>query len=74
MLAAIKEEIKGWISAYGTQMVPGSAVDSSKPLKHVTISDVANSAVGQNATDSMAETAFKYLMDKFLQMVTKSGG
>ena len=53
MVAEMKEELKGWISAYGTQMVPGSAVGSAKRLKPVTISAVANSAVDQNATDDM---------------------
>ena len=30
MVAVIKEELKGCISAYGTQMVPGSTVGSAK--------------------------------------------
>ena len=74
MMAEMKEELKGWISAYGTQMVPGSAVGSAKRLKPVTISAVANSAVDHNATDDMEETADKSLTDKFLHMGTKSGG
>ena len=55
-------------------MVPGSAVGSAKRLKPVTISAVANYVVDQSSTDAMAETSSKYLMDKFLQMGTKSGG
>ena len=55
-------------------MVPGSAVGSSKRLKPLTILAVANYAVDPNATDAMSETAAKSLMDKFLYMVTKSGG
>ena len=55
-------------------MVPGSAVGSAKRLKHVTISDIANSAVDHNTTDAMSKTAVKSLMDKFLQMGTKIGG
>ena len=55
-------------------MVLGSAVGGAKRLKPVTIPAVANSAVDKNATDYMAETSAKYLMDKFLQMGTKSGG
>ena len=55
-------------------MVPGSAVGGAKRLKPVTISAVANSTVDQNVTDSMAKIAVKYLMDKSLQMCTKSGG
>ena len=55
-------------------MVPVSAVGSSKRLKHLTILAVENSAVDTNATDAMVETAAKSLMDKFLYMVTKSGG
>ena len=74
MVAEIKEELKGWISAYGTQMVPGSAVESAKWLKPVTISDVANYAVDQNATDAMVEKDDNSLLDKFLQIVMKSGG
>ena len=74
MVAAIQEEIKWWISAYGAQMVPGSTVGSAKQLERVTISAITNSAVDQNATDSMAETSAKSLMDKFLHMGTKSGG
>ena len=70
----MKEEIKGWISAYGTKMVPESTVGSAKRLKHVKMLAVANSAVDQNATDAMAETAAKSLMDNFLHMGTKSGG
>ena len=62
----MKEELKGWISAYGTQMVPGSTVGSAKPLKPVTISAVANYAVDPNATNAMVETSANYLMDKFL--------
>ena len=56
------------------KLVPGSAVVSDKRLKPVTILAVVNSAVDQNATDAMAETAAKYLMDNFLQMGTKIGG
>ena len=74
MVDAIKEDIKGWISDYGTQMVPGSTVGSANRLKPVTILDVKNSAVDQNAADAMAATATKSLIDKFLQMGTKSGG
>ena len=74
MVAAMKEEPKGWISSYWTQMVPVSAVGSAKRLKHVTISDIANSAVDHNTTDAMSKTAVKSLMDKFLQMGTKIGG
>ena len=55
-------------------MVPGSAVGSAKQLKPVTISAVANFAVDHNATDAIAETYYKHLMDKFLWMGTKSGG
>ena len=65
MVAAIKEELKGWISAYGTQIVPGSVVGSAKLLKSVTILAVANSEVDPNEIDSMEETAAKFLMDKF---------
>ena len=54
-------------------MVPGSAVGSAKRLKPIAISSVANSAVNPNATDDMTEIAAKSLMDKFLQMSTKSG-
>ena len=54
-------------------MVLGSAVGGAKRLKPVTISAVANYAVGQNATDAIAETSDKHLMDKFLWMGTKSG-
>ena len=56
------------------KLVPGSAVGSDKRLKPVTILAVVNSAVDQNATDSMAETSDKSLMDKYLHMGTKSGG
>ena len=59
MVDATKEELKGWISAYGTQMVPLYAVGSAKRLKPVTILAVANSEVDQNSTDAMAETASK---------------
>ena len=55
----MKEELKGWISSYGTQMVPVSAVGSDKRLKPVRILDVANSAVDHNSTDAMTETASK---------------
>ena len=55
-------------------MATGSIVGSDKRLKPVTISAVANSAVDQIATDAMAETDSKFVMDKFLQMGTKSGG
>ena len=74
MVAALKDEIKWWISAYGTQMVPGSTVGSANQLKPVTVLDVANYAVDQNAKDAMVETSAKYPTDKFLQMGTKSGG
>ena len=74
MSDAMKEKLKGWISAYGTQMVPGSVVGSAKQFKPVIILAVANSVVDNNATDTMAETSAKSLMDKFLQMGTKSGG
>ena len=70
----MKEEIKGLISSYGTRMVPGYSVGSPKRLNPVTILSVANSAVDQNSTDAMAETAAKSLMDNFLHMGTKSGG
>ena len=70
----MKEELKGWISAYGEQMMPGYAVGSVKRLNTVTISAVENSAVDQNATDAMSETAAKSLMDNFFRMGTKSGG
>ena len=70
----MKEELKGCVSAYGMQMVPGSAVGSSKRLKPLIILDVANYVVDLNATDAMAETAAKSLMDNFLQMGTKIGG
>ena len=70
----MKEELKGWISYYGTQMVPKYTVGSTNRLNHVTVSDVANYVVDHNATDTMAETAAKSLMDTFLQMGTKSGG
>ena len=69
----MREEIKGWISSYGTQMVPGSALDSAKRLNPVTISAVAIYAIDQNATNTTEETAAESLMDKFLQMNTKSG-
>ena len=65
-MAVMKEEIKGWILAYGTQMVPGSAAGSAKRLNPVTILALAKSAVDQNATYYMAETAAKYFLDKFL--------
>ena len=55
-------------------MVPGYSVGSPKRLNPVTILSVANSAVDQNSTDAMAETAAKSLMDNFLHMGTKSGG
>ena len=74
MVDAMKEELKIWISFYGTQMVLGYAVGSAKWLKPVTISAVENSAVDQNANDDMAETAAKSLLDKFLHMGTKCGG
>ena len=73
MMAAMKKELKWWNSAYGTQMVPGSAVGSSKRLKPVKTLAVSNSAVYHNATDYMAETADKSMMYKFLQMGMKSG-
>ena len=74
MVPTNKEENKGWISAYGTQMVPGSAVGSAKQSRPITISAVKNSAVDLNATDAMVETTAKSLMDKFLQMGKKRGG
>ena len=69
----MKQKLKGWISAYGMQIVQGSAVDSAKVLTPVTISAVLNSAFDKNATDAMAYTAAKSLMEIFLQMGTKSG-
>ena len=74
MVAAMNEELKGWISAYETQMVPGSTVGSAKQLKPLTISAVTNFAVDPNTTDDMEEKSAKSLIDKFLQMGTKSGG
>ena len=70
----MKEELKGWISAYGTQMVTVSAVVGAKRLKPVIVLAVTNSAVDHNATYAMAEKSAKYLMDKFIHMGTKSGG
>ena len=70
----MKEELKGWISAYGTQMVLGYAVCSVKQLKPLTISAVVNSVVDLNATYYITETAAKSLMDNFLHMGTKIGG
>ena len=55
-------------------MVLVYAVGSDKWLKPLTTLDVANYVVDMNATDDMAETASKSLMDSFLQMGTKSGG
>ena len=65
MVASMKEDIKGWISAYGTQLVPGYTVDSDKQLKPVKILVVTNSTVDQNATGAMSETSAKYLIDNF---------
>ena len=73
MVSATKEELKVWISAYGTQMVPVSAVGSAKQLKPLTILAVPSSVVDPNATDAMSETTDKSLVDKFLQMGNKSG-
>ena len=70
----MKKELKGWISSYGTQMVPVSAVGSAKQLKPLTILAVPSYVVDPNATDAISETADKSLMDKFLQMGTKSCG
>ena len=53
MVATMKEEPKVWISAYGTQMVPGSAVGSAKQLKPLTILAITNFAVYLNYTDAM---------------------
>ena len=55
-------------------MVPGSAVCRAKRLKPFTISAVTNYAVDTNATDAMTERDDKSLIDKFLQMGTKSCG
>ena len=54
--------------------MPGSTVVSAKRLKLVTILDVINSGVNQNATDSMTEASDKSLMDNFLHIGTESGG
>ena len=74
MVAAIQEEIKWWISAYGAQMVPGSTVGSAKPLKPVIILAIKNSLIDQNATGAISETDAKSLIDNFLLMGTKFGG
>ena len=55
-------------------MGSGYAVGSTKQLKPLKISDVANSAVDLNATYVMVEKSDKSLMDNFLQMGTKGGG
>ena len=70
----MKEELKGWISSYGTQMVPLSAVGSAKPLKPVIILAIKNSLIDQNATGAISETDAKSLIDNFLLMGTKFGG
>ena len=49
----MKEELKGRISDYGTQIMPGYIVGSAKRLKTVTISAITDSAVDQNAKDAM---------------------
>ena len=66
MVASMKEDLKGCISAYGTQMVPGYALGSAKRLDNVIILAVSNSVVDQNAIDAMAEIAAKSLLDIFL--------